>query len=299
MDHQSTVCLGGLDDSLPSMTRGVDGAPKWKVGVPLYPTFDSLDVLGPVQVLTLLGARAIMIGPSPEDLTADAAAGSAGAKQHLLDAQNGYVRSFEGLKVVPDFHYADYPSGFCFADLDEALRFDVLFVPGAIEPQQPLRMERDGRNPYLDLLVDAGGQVDWVTSVCTGALLLAAAGLLDGHQATTHWDYKSVLELFQPKVRLANGYPRWTPSGNRLTGGGISSGIDQAFYLASLLADNDDEVRRVQLTMQYAPQPPFNSGNPAIADPETVEQTREKLRAVRDQTYEAFSEFVQERTGAS
>ncbi|RWD93571.1 MAG: hypothetical protein EOS39_11540 [Mesorhizobium sp.] len=94
----------------------------------------------------------------------------------------------------------------------------------------------------------------WVCSVCEGALLLARAGLLDGHKATTHWAFVDCLRRF-PAIEVAKGHPRFVESGNRLTGGGISSGLDEALHLISRLFDDQTAVE-VQITTQYFPVPP-------------------------------------------
>jgi cyclohexyl-isocyanide hydratase len=93
--------------------------------------------------------------------------------------------------------------------------------------------------------------------------LLGAAGLLDGHVATTHWTQLETLQLFPCTV--AAGYPRYVRSGNRITGGGISSGIDEALYIVSLLS-GVEAAKECQLKMQYRPEPPFHTGDPADSD---------------------------------
>ena len=102
-----------------------------------------------------------------------------------------------------------------------------------------------------------------VCSVCTGALLLGAAGLLDGHLATTHWTQLETLKLFSCTV--APGFPRYVRSRNRITGGGISSGIDEALYIVSLLC-GVEAAMECQLKRNTDPEPPFHSGDPADSD---------------------------------
>jgi cyclohexyl-isocyanide hydratase len=105
----------------------------------------------------------------------------------------------------------------------------------------------------------------WVASVCEGALLIAAAGLLDGYRATTHWWFIPCLKLF-PKIQVADGYPRYIVDRTRVTGGGISSGIDEGLVMVALMA-GETVARKVQLNIQYNPHPPFTDGDPSTAKP--------------------------------
>jgi transcriptional regulator GlxA family with amidase domain len=101
----------------------------------------------------------------------------------------------------------------------------------------------------------------YVCSVCEGALLLAAAGLLDGYEATTHWAFTACLTERFPKVKVAPGHPRFWLDRNRLTGGGISSGLDEALELIRILKGKD-VAQLVQQTTQYYPEPPVQSEIP-------------------------------------
>ena len=116
--------------------------------------------------------------------------------------------------------------------------------------------------------------------MCTGAFILAAAGLLDGFEATTYWSQRENLALF-PKITVSAGYPRWVVRGNRFTGGGVSSSIDLALELLSL-ASGPTASMTAQLFVQYAPDPPFASGDPSQASPEitaTVRKNQEGFTA--------------------
>ena len=106
-----------------------------------------------------------------------------------------------------------------------------------------------------------------VCSVCTGSLLLAAAGQLDGFVATTHWAHKDVLRLFACTV--VDDYRRYVHSGNGVTGAGISSGLDEAIYLISVLAGTP-AARRAQLSMQYHPQPIFLRRTRSVGHPRSA-----------------------------
>jgi transcriptional regulator GlxA family with amidase domain len=124
---------------------------------------------------------------------------------------------------------------------------DIIMVPGGGAPTL-----RQLANPVLlDYLRNADHTADMVTSVCTGSLLLAGAGLLQGRPATTHWAYQRFLE------RLGAKYvpQRWVEDGRYLTGAGVSAGIDTALRLAAILT-SDDVARMIQLAIEYDPQPP-------------------------------------------
>jgi transcriptional regulator GlxA family with amidase domain len=199
-----------------------------KVGFPLYSGFDSLDVLGPFQTFFY-----------------------AGFECHLISADGGSVTSLENVQIGP-----------CIA-LKDAPQLDVIFVPGGRNIEGVLNAGHPGKNTYLDFLIAQAPGATLVCSVCTGALLLAAAGLLDGHLATTHWAYKDALRLFPCTV--VDDYRRYVQSGNRITGAGISSGIDESLYIVSVLAGMG-VARGAQLAMQYNPQPPVHCGDPDDRD---------------------------------
>jgi cyclohexyl-isocyanide hydratase len=242
---------------------------KISLGIPLYPTFDSLDVLGPLQVFTY--APNISVS--------------------LIAATLDAVTSFEGVRILPDATFAS------FADADAA-KLDVLFVPGAADVVSPLQEGPLGQNEFLDFLVNQAQHAQLVCSVCTGALLLGAAGLLDGHLVTTHWALLKTLELF--RCTVAAGYPRYVSSGNRITGGGISSGIDEALYVVSLLS-GVAAARECQLKMQYRPEPLFHAGDPADSDiwirPLLPEQIMREWGV--DQTREAYKAWLTSRANAT
>lgn len=202
---------------------------KLKIGIPIYPSFDSLDALGPYQVFTY--------APNLEP--------------HLVAAKLDPVTSLENVRVLPELTFASCP------------RFDVLFVPGAADLISPLKQGPLGRNALLDFLIHQAATARLVCSVCTGALLLAAAGLLDDHIATTHWSELETLALFPCTV--APGYPRYVKSENRITGGGISSGLDEALFIVSLLC-GESAAMECQLKMQYRPEPAFHAGDPTDGD---------------------------------
>lgn len=132
-------------------------------------------------------------------------------------------------------------------------KLDILWVPGG-DPDALGRIMSDPASPYLAYLRQVAKDAKWVCSVCEGALLLARAGLLDGHKATTHWAFVDCLRRF-PAIKVAKGYPRFIESDNRLTGGGISSGLDEALHLIARIFDDKTAID-VQVTTQYFPVPP-------------------------------------------
>jgi len=210
------------------------------IGIPLYPNFDSLDVTGPHQTFWMQNPRLqpILIGKSKCEP----------------------MVSFEQMRIMPD------------TDFESCPQLDVLFVPGGVGLDKVLEDDKKNGFPFLRFLRDQAKDARLVTSVCTGAIFLAAAGLLDGYKATTHWGFLPVLKLF-PKVTVCAGYPRYVIDRNRVTGGGISSGLDEAMAIVCMLL-GEEATKTGQLTMQYAPDPPFCDGDPSVAEPALVKQVR-------------------------
>lgn len=144
------------------------------------------------------------------------------------------------------------------------LQFDVIMVPGG---SGVAALMEDSET--LDFLRDQAVTATYITAVCTGALVLGAAGLLKDYQATTHWLSLDFLELFG----AAPVKKRVVIDRNRVTGGGVTAGIDFALTLAGELF-GEQEAKRIQLAMEYDPAPPFRSGSPDVADQALVEATR-------------------------
>lgn len=212
--------------------------PKLNVAIPLYPGFDSLDVLGPNQAFFFAGMNVVLCGPDESPVT-----------------------SFEGVTIATTATFTACP------------QTDILFVPGGDSPMEVFGQGPPDANPYLQFLRKQAGGAQLVCSVCTGAILLAGAGLLNDHLVTTHWAYKPVLRLFP--CHVVDDFRRYVQSGNRVTGAGISSGLDEALYIVGLLC-GVRTAREVQLKMQYHPQPAFHCGDPADSeirdDPQMVSQ---------------------------
>ena len=142
---------------------------------------------------------------------------------------------------------------------------DILFVPGGFTPTFELLDDVT----VIEFLRNQGASAKWITSVCTGAILLGAAGLLKGHRASTHWAVHDSLALFGATPTRE----RWVIDRNRATGGGVTAGIDFGLALVAHIA-SPDRARAAQLWLEYSPHPPFSSGTPSEASPETLAEVR-------------------------
>lgn len=201
------------------------GAPR--IAMLVYPRMVALDLIGPLTVFTILRCNVQLVWKDKAPVATD-------------------VR----LPVSPTHSFDEVP-----ADVD------VLFVPGG-------RMGTvDCMNDpaVLAFLADRGSRAKWVTSVCTGSLALAAAGLLRGYDATSHWQVAGLL----PRMGARHVNKRVVIDRNRMTGGGVTAGIDFGLTLAAHLK-GEEAARRVQLIIEYAPEPPFRNGTPQEAGPERV-----------------------------
>lgn len=211
------------------------------IGMVLFPGLTQLDLTGPYDVLTRMP----------------------GAKVLLIAETKHAVKSDAGLLLIPD------------AVFDEAPQVDILFVPGGkgiFEAMQSARL--------ISFLKQQAAGAQYITSVCTGALVLAAAGLLNGYKATTHWLSLHLLRLF--KIEVLD--ERVVIDRNRVTGGGVTAGIDFGLYLVALLV-GEDAAKEIQLMMEYNPAPPFNAGSPATAGIDImnkVVQARKEIQRERE-----------------
>jgi cyclohexyl-isocyanide hydratase len=139
---------------------------------------------------------------------------------------------------------------------------DILFVPGGLKGTIPAMQDRAA----LDFLADRGARARYVTSVCTGSLLLGAAGLLHGYKATSYWMVRDLLPLFGAELVKA----RVVVDRNRITGGGATAGLDFGLTLASAIR-GADYAKMLQLAVEYDPHPPFDAGAPETAPAPVVE----------------------------
>lgn len=204
-----------------------------QIGLLLFPKITQLDLTGPFEALARIP----------------------GARVHLLWKRIEPVVSDVGLSLMPTTTLADCPP------------LDVICVPGG-----PGQIELMDDEEVLAFVRRQGLQARYVTSVCTGALVLGAAGLLDGYQATTHWASMENLTHFGAKPVNA----RVCIDRNRITGGGITAGIDFGLHLASMLSDRKT-AEKIQLFMEYNPAPPFTAGSPDTAPPPVVAELREAI----------------------
>jgi transcriptional regulator GlxA family with amidase domain len=201
----------------------------------VFDAITPLDIVGPIEVLARMpGAEIVIVGK-----------------------QRGPVRD-------PRTHWTLTAE----ASLAEVPRPDVLVLPGGAGVR-PLCAEE----PILEWLRLAHGTTSWTTSVCTGSLLLGAAGLLRGLTATTHWASRELLERYGARYVEE----RVVQQGKIITSAGVSSGIDMALTLVAKMA-GDDIAKGIQLSIEYDPQPPFNCGAPSKAEPAVLDRVRQTMQ---------------------
>ncbi len=202
-----------------------------QTAIVLYPAITALDAVGPYDVLSRIPGNEVV----------------------FVARERGEYRTDQGsLGVMAD------------ASFDEITAADVLVVPGGFGTR-PLMKDA----AHLDWVRAIHETTTWTTSVCTGSLLLGAAGLLEGLDATTHWASYEVLA----STGAIPTAERVVERGKIITAAGVSSGIDMALTLTAHIG-GDDMAKAIQLSIEYDPQPPFDCGSPAKAGPEFVELLR-------------------------
>lgn len=212
------------------------------IGMVIFPRLTQLDMTGPYEVLARL--------PN--------------TKVHLVAHSLAPVTTDRGMQIVPTVTFADCPP------------LDVVMVPGG--PGQQDLMEDA---VVLEFLQRQAKGVKYLTSVCTGSLVLGAAGLLKGKRATSHW---AALEHLKPLGAVPVS-EKVVIDGNIVTGAGVTSGIDFALQLAAIL-EGEEVARQIQLQIEYDPAPPFDSGSPKSASPAIVATLRSRGAALNAQRAE-------------
>ena len=224
------------------------------IGSLIFDGIDQIDLTGPFEVLARV--------PN--------------STYRLYGKTGGMIRDLKGLRISPDAAMADAPP------------LDVLHVPGGFGQEALMEDEE-----VLDWIRRQAGGAHSIFSVCTGALVCGAAGLLKGRRATTHWASFHLLPYF-------GAIPvdeRVVVDGNWVFAAGVTAGIDGALRLVAELR-GDAAAQAIQLHMVYAPEPPFDAGTPASAPPEILAATRESVKAITAQR-EATARRVADRLGIS
>jgi cyclohexyl-isocyanide hydratase len=209
-----------------------------RIGMLIFPRLTQLDMTGPYEVLARLpDTKVELVARSLDPVTTD-----------------------RGMQIVPTVTYASCPP------------LDVVIVPGG-PGQQDLMEDEEA----LSFLRRQAAGAKYVTSVCTGSLVLGAAGLLKGKRATSHWaaiDHLALLGAIPVSEKVV-------VDGNVVTGAGVTSGIDFALALAAIL-ESEEVAREIQLQIEYDPAPPFNSGSPKTAAPALVERLRARMAPLNE-----------------
>lgn len=206
------------------------------IGILLFPDVTQLDATGPAQVLCRVP----------------------GAKLHMIWKTKDPVPTDAGFSIVPTTSFAECP------------QLDVICVPGG--GGQVALM---GDEETLAFLRKQAAGARYVTSVCTGSLVLGAAGLLKGYKSACHWSSREYLPAFGA-IPVAERVVR---DRNRLSGGGVTAGIDFGLTMAAELA-GEEVAKTIQLALEYDPQPPFDSGSPEKAGPAVVTKLKERIQAM-------------------
>lgn len=204
-----------------------------QIGFLVFPQITQLDFTGPLQVFSRVP----------------------GATVHLIWKRFEPVQSDTVLTVIPTMTFADCP------------QLDVICVPGGYGTDE-LMVDDE----VLEFLRKQAAGAKYVTSVCTGSTVLAAAGLLKGYRASTHWSAMDALTI----LGATPSRDRVCVDRNRITGGGVTAGIDMALTLASQLIDRPT-AEGIQLGIEYNPAPPFNAGSPEAAPAEVLAALKTKM----------------------
>jgi cyclohexyl-isocyanide hydratase len=231
-----------------SMKAAMAPGRKRQIAMLLYPGMYPLDLVGPHTFL----------------------AGLMNVDVHLVWKNLDPIVGSQKFALTPTLKLSDCPK-----DLD------VLFIPGGSPGTEHMMRDRE----VLDFVADRGSRARYVTSVCTGSLILGAAGLLKGYRATSHWATRDIL----PLLGAIPVDQRIVEDRNRITGGGVTSGIDFGLLLAARLND-ETYAKMLQLINEYDPQPPFHAGNVKQAGPVITKHLRDMLTRTHEDATSAALE---------
>jgi cyclohexyl-isocyanide hydratase len=179
-----------------------------------------------------------------------------------------------GLVLQSQYNFSDCPP------------IDILFVPGGRGITSLL-----DNDVYLSFLKSRAQDAAYITAVCTGSLLLAAAGLLSGYKATTHWRSISLLKMFGVEAIQQ----RVVKDRNRITGGGITAGIDFGLQVTAWIA-GEDAAKTIQLLLEYHPEPPFESGNVKTAEPHIIDEAMKQTQSLFDKRLKIITGLMAKRS---
>ncbi|TCM70816.1 cyclohexyl-isocyanide hydratase [Acinetobacter calcoaceticus] len=207
------------------------------IGFLVYPNFTQLDLTGPFEVFSRI----------PD------------AKVHLIWKKTEPVRSDKGMSLLATVDYAHCPD------------LDLICIPGG-----PGQVELMQDHETLAFIRDKAQRANWVTSVCTGSLLLGAAGLLQGYRATCHWNSMDMLAILGAKPVAE----RVVMDRNRITGAGVTSGIDFGLYVVAMLF-GEDLAQQIQLQMEYDPAPPFDAGSTKTASIHIMDEVQHQMSSLQ------------------
>lgn len=199
------------------------------IAIPVYNGVDLVDVASPYEIFGWMAEN-----------------WSEKNVQVLIVAETDLpVKTRDGFQFIPQNTFDDVP------------KVNLLWVPGGDPPSLVEQMKNCA---YTQFIQSRAENADYVTSVCEGALIAANAGLFDGYEVTTHWAFVECLKMYP--VTVVAGYPRYWHDRNRVTGGGISSSLDEALYLVKVIAREAVAIK-IQRVMQYFPDPPVSSQLPS------------------------------------
>lgn len=205
------------------------------IGIVVFPNAEELDFVGPWEAFSM-AKRAHRGGTE----SPDPAAPAPDLGVHLVAQTRDVVRCAKGLRVVPDCAFEDAPP------------LDVVLVPGGIGTRREV-----GNEALLAWLREVAPRCTWVTSVCTGSLVLAGAGLARGRRVTTHWAFVPTLRERYPDTTVLDGV-RYVRDGNLVTAAGVSAGIDMALWVVGQIW-GVAHARLAQRMMEYDPAPPYTA----------------------------------------